>query len=322
LTTGDGSGSWPVCFAREEGGFLVLYQEIRGEAGQVPELAIHRVVVSKEGQSGGDKSTNAKNKIAGGYESDDRPIYTAASSGGKVVVASNQLLNAKGGIMISIYDLNGKEEVEGVMVSGMISANTPTIACGPLSCLIAWTKPSISLKMTEKISVVSIFGKVITGEIDAFDVGLLTARRAFLPVADGAMLLWVTDDPKGEPVQMMAKFGWDGKLLVQPRTIGGFGGMDPAGEHADFAAVSPDGKDILIAHPADDPSGDFHHVTAVIIDKQGKETGQPVVIPPDREEDMDAAAFYTSQGAPVVISQVMSSGGPDFDLFAAAIKPK
>jgi serine/threonine protein kinase len=320
VTMQDEAGAWPTCFARREGGFLVVYQEVRKKKGSFPVLRMHRAVVSGEGVLLGNKSSDVRNNVAGAYMG--QAAYSAAASGGSVFVVHNYFFNIKAVITLSVYDMNGKEEIEDLTVSDVISADPPTIGCGPSSCLIAWTKPSPGLTMTEKISVVSLSGKVIAKEIDAFDKGLLNARRAFLPVAGGAMLLWVEEAPKSKPVQMMAKFGWDGKLLIQPRAVAGFGDMDPLGDHASFAAASPDGKSVLIAHPAEDRSGDLHHVVALIIDEEGKETGGPAVIPPDMEEDMDAAAFYTPQGLPVVISQVEESIGPDLDLRAVPFKPK
>jgi serine/threonine-protein kinase len=278
LSPGDKDAVWPMCFARDDGGFLVLYQEPRDPFDMSSDVDIHRLVVDDGGKAGTRKTTTVKNGIG---VDDFEPGYAAARAGDRVMVVWNHFHKADSGVRFMVIDMDGAVIVPEVKVHSKPWVNATSVACGEKRCIIAWVRPSLPMNHIRKFAIVTTAGDVIEADRTVFDRGVLVRSSMVLPAKGGVAMVWGEQDSKGNMTQWLARYDWSGKETLAPTRIEAFGKSLPQYEHMCYAVGDPDKTGIAIARPVTDESSGVARGLVAIVGEKGELLSKTEVAPGD-----------------------------------------
>jgi len=327
LTPKDTAGSWPSCFARDDGSFLVLYEEPAEDANSAAAVRLHRLVVASSGEV-----KRRESRLISVMEgiSGTSPSFNAAQVKDGIVLVWNtfsmgedysnpaSILNI--GTRAVFLDMDGKEKGSVLSINTTAVVITSVIACSKDRCLVAWAAATGAggMGFTEMISVISTSGKIIEQGRMAFEGSPMRHKRALVPAADGALLLWVDQSLMGKMLEKVAVFDWEGKVTADPQQVNPFGMDLPGDDYTYHAASSPDGKAVIAAHALPNEKSGNNEVLALKLDPGGKVKEKYTVA--FRDKNIDACnVFYAPGGRPAVIYQVESDEGLP-ELYAVLLK--
>jgi len=317
LTLKDATGHWPSCFARDDGSFLVLYEEPAEDANSAAAVRLHRLVVASSGEV-----KRRESRLISVMEgiSGTSPSFNAAQVKDGVVLVWNtfsmgedfsnpaSILNI--GTRAVFLDMDGKEKGPVLRINTTAVVIASVIACSKDRCLVAWAAATGAggMGFTEMISVISTSGKIIEQGRMAFEGSPMRHKRALVPAGDGALLLWVDQSLMGKMLEKVAVIDWEGKVTADPQQVDPFGMDLPGDDYTCHAASSPDGKAVIAAHALPNEKSGNNEVLALKLDPGGKVKEKYTVAFPEKDiESCDV--FYAPGGRPAVIYQVESDEG-------------
>ncbi len=308
---------WPTCFADDEGGYLVFYQESRDPFDMSAVLKIHRLVVDGSGKPGKRQTLAARNQIA---IDEFEASYAASRSGDRVVMAWNHMKGVDSGIRFAVFNMNGTEAVPETVVHGKPTVHATSLACGPERCLVAWTRPSLPMNHKRKFAILTPAGKVIEADMDVWDRGVMVQSMTVAPMKGGAVMAWSEQDSKGNATPKIAMYGWDGKEKLEPTTLKEFKSAGSLTEHLRYVAGSPGADVAAISRVVPDEASGEDRVLTVLVDGKGKVTGSATTSILD-DDIYDASVFFTADGKPALVYGV-GSWGSDQVLHVTLLKMK
>jgi len=315
LSPADGARKWPTCFARDDGGYLVLSQETRDPFDMSGTVTLHRVVVSKDGKPAEGRTSTIRNMVS---IDEFAPTYAAAAASGKVVVIWDHYQGVESGIRLSILDMDGKEDGSGASVHSLPTVHSSTLACGSERCLVAWTRPSLPMNHIRKLAVITTSGSVVEADRTIWDRGILVSEEIIVPLGSGAAVLWVEETSSGKPSQMIAIYDWNAKEILSPTRLDELGSDFSHDGHPGYA--SSDGSTIAVTRPVPTGPDETLGALTLMIDPKGKVKSKGTFSVPD-EEIEDAWVFPGPDGKPVIL-YTHDSWGSDQGLFLARYEPK
>lgn len=308
LSPEDESSIWPTCFARDDGGFLVLYQQQRDPFDLKGQVHVHRVVVDSTGKAGERMTHTFKNSM--GTDTFD-PSYFADAFGDRVALLWESYHRARASMHLTVYDMDGKEVVDDVTVVKRSSVTAPTIRCMDDRCAIGWVRSS-GQGHTRELALVTTSGKVQDAQIDAFNRGVLVRKSMVVSLKDRVAYVWAEQESmSAEATQYVALFDWKGKQVLGPTEIEPFGRHFGYNDHLRYASSPPDGTSLIIARPWAEEGVSSDQVMVVTLDAEGKVTSEKVLDPGGVSQ---AWVFHTAGGKPAVV--YTDSVWDDGDLYA------
>jgi serine/threonine protein kinase len=306
LTPGDFTGRWPVCFPRDDGGYLVLYNEVDDESGTDASVKIHRLVLSSDGKV----TSRSHYKISTLQVMDDmQPAFAAAEADGRVFLVWNEFFGTSMGTKASILGMDGKERNARIALNSEAVTMNSMIACRSDRCMVGWFSMGGSVSASEMVCVISSKGSLIEKGRVTVSSSPVNHNRKLIPLKDGVMLAWA-DMNMGGGVQKIARLNWDGKVVSKPASIEAFGSDILWGESTGFAAGAPDGSGFILAHPVEIEGIDRMGVFVMLLDgKGGVKASTTIAIP---EKDIyQCSVFFKPDGRPVVVYGLGSDSNPD-----------
>jgi hypothetical protein len=326
LTPGGATGQWPACFARDDGAFLVLYEEPVEDVSPFAVVRLHRMVASPDGGVKGRASRVIS--VMEGMSNLSPSFTTTRIESGVVLVwniygvsngGSNPADTQDMGTRAVFLDMDGKEKGPVLELNSTAVVLPSPIACAKDRCLLVWTSlAGGGMGFSEMVSVISTSGKIIEKGRMAFAGNVQRHKRFLVSAGGGAMFLWVDENMLGETVEMVAVIDWEGKVTSEPRAVKPFGTELPWNTFTWHAVASADGKAVAAAHAVPNEASGYDEVLALKLDPGGKVKEKVTIAFPERDiETCDV--FHAPGGRPVVIYQVQSGDGLP-ELYAFLLK--